>query len=222
MNNNKRTREEGAGSENTFVWEPFQKRASSPEMSKKRVSDFSDFSGPGKRLAVWSTDEEATARKRDREPHVPLLADADGWKRSRPLYWTANRKRKADSIDTVPWLSDAASKHTGTLMICSNRSEQPRLRPWGDGEENLWFGEAPLSLVPPSLFRVDPPESQIVLWQDQNMLARSGLPGPVEPELPRVEVLDSDDEDDQALLNLHSQQLENDDDGGLRPMDLND
>ena len=43
MNNNKRTREEGAGSENTFVWEPFQKRASSPEMSRKRVSDFSDF-----------------------------------------------------------------------------------------------------------------------------------------------------------------------------------
>ena len=110
---NKRGREEGG--EPTFVWEPFSKRASSPEVSRKRAfpTPVSDFSQNKKPASV--VEDFARAKRPLDAPEV--IVDPQGFKRCRPLYWTApaeRTKRKADAIDALPWLEDVVSKRSAS------------------------------------------------------------------------------------------------------------
>ena len=241
---NKRGREEGG--EPTYVWEPFLKRASSPELSRKRgfptpVSDFSQ----NKRPAPVVEDFARAKRPLD-APDV--IVDPQGFKRCKPVYWTApveRTKRKADDIDALPWLEDVVSKRSasgfetpgdGALIVYGDRANfrssnyngdmaLSLLHKYGDGEDDMpWFSETPLSRIPNSLFRVSPPETRVTVWQDPNEVLRR-VHAPWHPPMaaefrssqhgPRVEVLESDDEDEEFMM-LH------DDDGSVRPMDLDE
>ena len=179
-----------------FVWEPALKR-------REEDSQVSDFFLPGPARA--------------KRPLEDMFVDDNGWKRCRPTYWAdeAGGKRKfqtlADGQD-IPWLEDLAVKRQAIVLHPAPPRAQ-RLRCVGDGErlDDLWFGRAQLSRIPPVMFEVPRPESRIMLWHDQEQLVRDAI-------TPRVEILD-DDYEEAAPAPAAAQEEENLD---VMPMDLSD
>lgn len=151
-------------------------------------------------------------------------------KRSRLMEALATKRRLDESFGSdlranKKVLSSDEAAEDDMALVCVARSV-----PAPDVEDDLWFGDAPLSRVPPAVFATSSPSSQLVVWEDhgarfKRLFGKKPFPPLMAAinknvPIPRVEVLDSSEEEEQVAPHQSSPIAEDFD--GVVPMDLSD
>jgi hypothetical protein len=182
-------------------------------------------------------------------------SDVEGFKRCKPVYWRPEEHGVKRGAEDVAFLvatkkgrpDDAAAGETWPLVV--SRPDRVTLLDdddEGGGEagndgEGPWFQSLELSRVPRPLGRELPPEQRMVVWRDQSEWVRDRWRGGIHPPLeaargrggmapkepPRVEVLESSEDEDEATAAgeggvVGEAEEEEEFHTGPMPMDLSD
>lgn len=165
-----------------------------------------------KRLPSWGLEEPEIVKKPN--------SNENGFEVMVPEYW--DRKRVLDE-DSIPWIEELSSKRPrenpqeGMITLYNGGFQSDEIAV-GEHIRGMNFSQ-----VPKSVFKVSSPEQRIVVWRDPKKVVMEGMrrrvdfhpPMSMLYDQPRIEVLDSDDEDELGVD-------EEDDDLGVKAMDLSD
>lgn len=260
----KREREEEPSKVSTYFWDPFnvpsspkrlavgqenlesenqdlavdpEWQVSSPDARGKRTLESPAHDACFRSKRGNFADISSLSRGKRSSSSSPEQADALS-KRLRLMEALASKRR----LDDVAFGSDLRANKKVNAEDADNDDEDdemalvcvPRSADQNGEDEELWFGNASLSRIPPSVFAAPSPNSQMVVWEDQQERFQKIFfkkRGEAHPPLlaaanivPRVEVLDSsDDEGIEAGASLAPGMMRDETEfDGVVPMDLSE